>query len=112
MKEIWCPYSDKYCKPSDSNKEHIIPLALGGNNKFKIWVNTGINSRLGTRLDGKIANHPLVESARRYYRLLGRRKKVPEVEWLVKYNGLRATLDLSKKYTPTHCQDRKRENLR
>lgn len=96
MSEIWCPYTGQYCKLSDSNEEHIIPLAWGGNNNFKIWVNREKNSRLGTDLDGKLIKHPLIESARRYYGLLGHSKKLPNVKWQVKYKGLKAALDLSK----------------
>ena len=97
MDDIWCPYAGQYCKSSDSDEEHIIPLALGGNNNFTIMVNREINSILGTDLDGKLIKHPLVASARRYYGLLGHSKKPPNVRWQVKYKGLKAALDLSPK---------------
>jgi hypothetical protein len=95
MNKIWCPYSGQYCRLSDSTEEHIIPLALGGNNNFTVGVNREINHRLGTDLDGKLIKHPLVASARKHYGLLGHSNKSPDVEWQVKYKGLRATLDLS-----------------
>jgi hypothetical protein len=42
-------------------KEHIIPLALGGNNNFTIDVGRKINNYLGSCIDGKFSNDPIVK---------------------------------------------------
>lgn len=56
MGKIYCIYTDTEIDRSKSNPEHIIPLALGGSNKFTILVDALKNSELGSMIDGKLAN--------------------------------------------------------
>lgn len=97
MTSIWCPYSGKEWIDRDGivDEEHIIPLSLGGHNCLTIKVNKDENNKLGTRLDGKIVNLPIISSARRYYNLKGHSKSKPKVEWMAELNGLRGRLDLT-----------------
>jgi hypothetical protein len=53
---IYCPYTDAELEPEQTNSEHIIPLALGGVNGFEIPVDAAFNCRLGSTLDGALAN--------------------------------------------------------
>jgi hypothetical protein len=58
---LYCIYSGKYISRSDSSVEHIIPLSLGGSDDFTIMVDRNLNSIVGSSVDGKIANDPLVK---------------------------------------------------
>lgn len=62
---MYCIYTDKDVPETDGNLDHVIPLSLGGDNKFTIWAEKKFNSTLGTEVDGAIANDPLVMFARR-----------------------------------------------
>lgn len=57
---IYCIYSDKEIRDSESNIEHIIPLSLGGSNQFTIPVSEKLNSALA-KVDGKVANDFLIK---------------------------------------------------
>lgn len=56
VEKIYCIYTDTEIERNKSNPEHIIPLALGGSNKFTILVEAVKNSELGSAIDGKLAN--------------------------------------------------------
>lgn len=62
---IYCPYTDKDIPENQANSEHIIPLALGGLNGFEIMVDAEYQSKLGSDIDGKLANDFLVQFKRR-----------------------------------------------
>ena len=53
---IYCPYTDKDIPEAQSSPEHIIPLSLGGTNGLEISVDSAVNSQLGSKLDGALAN--------------------------------------------------------
>ena len=53
---IYCPYTDREMPRHETNSEHIIPLALGGLNGFEIHTDAAFNSKLGSELDGSLAN--------------------------------------------------------
>jgi len=53
---LYCIYSGKEIKEGTASPEHIIPLSLGGCNALTIQVEKGINNRLGSEIDGKMAN--------------------------------------------------------
>ncbi len=55
MESIYCPYTDRYLKPQDTSREHIIPLALGGANGFEVRVNSEFNKTVGSHIDGKLS---------------------------------------------------------
>lgn len=75
---IYCPYTDRDIPLSQSSPEHIIPLALGGMNGFTIPVSKDFNSRVGSEIDGALANDFLVMSKRDRYGAKGHSKKHPE----------------------------------
>lgn len=53
---LYCIYSGKEITEEIASPEHIIPLSLGGCNTFMIQVQRDINNRLGSEVDGKMAN--------------------------------------------------------
>ncbi len=81
MTNIWCPYTDSDYPPGDPrlSPEHIVALSSGGHNRFVVPVDRDRNNKLGARLDGALANHPLVQIARRSFGLPGHKGKIPRV---------------------------------
>jgi hypothetical protein len=75
---VYCPYTDRDIPLSESSPEHIIPLALGGMNGFSIPVSEDFNSRVGSEIDGALANDFLVMSKRDKHGAKGHSKKHPE----------------------------------
>lgn len=75
---VYCPYTDRDIPLTDSSPEHIIPLALGGMNGFTIPVSKDFNSRVGSEIDGALANDFLVMSKRDKHGVKGHSKKHPE----------------------------------
>ena len=75
---IYCPYTDRDIPVSESTPEHIIPLALGGMNGFTIPVCKDFNSRVGSEIDGALANDYLVKSKRDKYLVKGHSRIEPE----------------------------------
>ena len=74
---IYCPYTDRDLSESETNSEHIIPLSLGGINGLKLSVDTTFNSKLGSELDGALANEFLVALHRTKYDARGHTGKEP-----------------------------------
>lgn len=58
-------------------KEHILPLSLGGTNKFCIKVNREYNKILGSKIDGKLSSDYLISCLRRRHNLRGHSNAVP-----------------------------------
>jgi hypothetical protein len=75
---IYCPYTDRDMPLSETTPEHIIPLALGGMNGFTIPVSKDFNSRVGSEIDGTLANDFLVKSKRDKHGVRGHSRKHPE----------------------------------
>jgi len=75
---VYCPYTDRDIPLTESSPEHIIPLALGGMNGFTIAVSSDFNSRVGSEIDGALANDFLVKSKRDKHGAKGHSKKYPE----------------------------------
>lgn len=75
----WCLYTDSDLPKKSTNREHIIPLSLGGANNFCIRVDANFNSEVGSRIDGVIAKDLLVLLRRRYFCARGHSKKSPQV---------------------------------
>lgn len=75
---IYCPYIDRDIPLKESTPEHIFPLALGGMNGFTIPVSKDFNSRVGSAIDGALANDFLVMSKRDKHGAKGHSKKHPE----------------------------------
>ena len=79
MTQIYCPYTDCYHDENDMNSEHIIPLSLGGANGFEIPVNREVNSKVGSAIDGRLANDFLLNLKRTKLEVKGHSKKSPSI---------------------------------
>lgn len=73
----YCPYTDKDIEASAANIEHIFPLSLGGSNSFVIKADAEFNSRVGSKVDGALANDFLVLGRRIKMNARGHTKKRP-----------------------------------
>lgn len=51
---MYCIYTDAEVAPEDGNRDHVIPLSLGGANDFTVWSDTDYNSKVGSAVDGAI----------------------------------------------------------
>jgi hypothetical protein len=77
-KIIYCPYTDQELPESKTSLEHIIPLSLGGNDRFVIPVNSDFNQKVGSEIDGRLANELLILKKRAEYDARGHSGKAPE----------------------------------
>ncbi|MDD9991209.1 MAG: hypothetical protein OXP75_05385 [Rhodospirillales bacterium] len=73
----YCPYTDREVSHDTTTSEHIIPLSLGGVNGFEIRVNANFNSKLGSELDGQLANDFFIAMRRTKYDSRGHSGKEP-----------------------------------
>lgn len=64
MAYTYCIYSNREVLEENTNLDHIIPLSLGGCNEFTIRSEVSENSRLGTVVDGVLANDPIISLIR------------------------------------------------
>jgi hypothetical protein len=78
---IWCPYTDRDMAETETNKEHILPLALGGSDQFVIRVDQSVNSAVGSEIDGAIEKEFWVRFARREFDAKGQSGNKPEVKF-------------------------------
>ena len=74
---IYCPYTDQDIPEVRASPEHIIPLSLGGVNGFEIPVDAAFNSKVGTVLDGALANEFLFALRRTEFDTRGHSGKRP-----------------------------------
>ena len=74
---IYCPYTDQDIPEVRASPEHIIPLSLGGVNGFEIPVDAAFNSKVGTALDGALANEFLFALRRTEFDTRGHSGKKP-----------------------------------
>ena len=74
---IYCPYTDRDVLEAQSSREHIIPLSLGGVDGLAIPVDTAFNSRVGSKLDGALANEFLFALKRTKFDARGHSGKKP-----------------------------------
>ena len=75
---IYCPYTDRDLPENDVNSEHVIPLSLGGINGFEILADAGFNSKVGSALEGALANEFIWSLARTKYDARGHSRKEPK----------------------------------
>ena len=73
----YCPYTDRDLQIEETSSEHIIPLALGGANGLELRVDEQINAKLGSELDGRLANEFLMAMLRTKYGARGHSGKEP-----------------------------------
>lgn len=76
---MYCIFTDK--NTDKGNYDHIIPLSLGGSNKFCTWCDIDFNSKMGSKIDGAIANDPLIMLARSKTDTRGHSNKRPIPIW-------------------------------
>lgn len=74
---VYCPYTDRLLSVDDVSKEHIVPLALGGSDAFVVPVGREFNSKVGSSIDGAMANDFLVAIERTRYDARGHSGKKP-----------------------------------
>ena len=77
MEKIYCIYTDRLLTKEETNREHIIPLSLGGSNGFEISVDKEFNSKVGSKIDGAMANDFLTLFSRREFGSKGHSGKEP-----------------------------------
>ena len=75
---IYCPYTDRNLPESKTNSEHVIPLSLGGVNGFEILVDAGFNAKIGSVLEGALANEFIWALTRTKYDARGHSGKEPK----------------------------------
>lgn len=75
---IYCPYTDREISESEANREHIIPLSLGGLDGFEIPVCKDFNSKVGSKIDGALANDFLILMKRNELDVRGHSNKKPK----------------------------------
>ena len=74
---VYCPYTDRELPEAKTNREHIIPLSLGGVDGFELPVSAAFNSDVGSELDGALANEFLFALRRTEYDARGHSRKPP-----------------------------------
>jgi hypothetical protein len=60
---MYCIYTDTEVPTEKGNRDHVIPLSLGGQDEFVVWSDRDVNSRLGSEVDGKLGQDSLVRMA-------------------------------------------------
>lgn len=79
---MYCVYTNKDVAEVDGNFDHIIPLSLGGDNKFVVWCEEKYNSHVGSKIDGKLANDQLIMLARNRADARGHSDRKPIPKWV------------------------------
>lgn len=76
MASGYCVYCNQdHSSDTPFNNEHIVPLALGGPNRFTIWVCEKSNSTLGNKVDDRFVSLPFVNTDRYFLDLKSHRGK-------------------------------------
>lgn len=75
---MYCPYTNCDILENESSIEHIIPLSLGGVDEFRLSVDAGFNSRVGSELEGSLANEFMWALARTRHDARGHSGKAPK----------------------------------
>lgn len=77
LESYWCPYLGREVNIDQTNVEHVIPLALGGSDEFVVRAETEMNSKLGSTIDGVLANEFLVAVRRVHFNARGHTRTPP-----------------------------------
>jgi len=77
----YCIYTDREVATDAGNWDHVVPLSLGGHNDFVVWSDEKTNSDLGSQVDGKLKNDPLLVFALRDAGVTGHSKKPVVPVW-------------------------------
>lgn len=97
--KVYCIYTDKYWDAKDTNEEHIIPLSLGGNDRFVIRAHTRTNNKLGSEIEGKMSDDFIIKMHRKQLDVKGHNRK--EVKMTIKKSILE-----KKPIQVSFCRDR------
>ncbi|WP_251879692.1 hypothetical protein [Achromobacter sp. Marseille-Q4954] len=76
--QLWCPYTGSVLPIGNCSPEHIIPLALGGCDELTIPVDRSMNTLLGRKVDGVLANELGIQIRRREFAVKGHSGKIPQ----------------------------------
>lgn len=76
---VYCPYTDQELDEIEVNREHILPLSLGGIDGFEILVSKEFNSKAGSKIDGALANEFFIKMKRNELDVRGHSNKRPVV---------------------------------
>lgn len=74
---VYCPYTDSEISAEDCSSEHILPLSLGGINGIELPVSRSHNSKLGSEIDGAVANDFFVMMRRNRFDIRGHSGRRP-----------------------------------
>jgi hypothetical protein len=86
---MYCIYTDKEISHKEATKEHVIPLSLGGSDEFVISVDRDSNAKIGSKIDGALANDVGMQFLRKAHNLRGHSNK--EVKVRLKSSRLQPT---------------------
>jgi hypothetical protein len=78
---MYCIYTDTDVSEEYGNYDHIVPLALGGDNGFCVWSDKNFNSEIGSKIDGALSKDPLIMLARYYADARGHSDTPPVPVW-------------------------------
>ena len=78
---MYCIYTDKDVPSNKGNFDHVIPMSLGGRDEFVVWSDRHVNSALGSEVDGKLGQDPLLRIALRNAGVKGHSGKEPTSVW-------------------------------
>jgi len=74
---VYCIYSDSEVGGGEANLDHVIPLALGGTDEFRVVARSDLNGKMSGEIEGPLANDFLVHVARSRGQVLGHSARVP-----------------------------------
>lgn len=77
----YCIYTGREVPSDAGNWDHVVPLSLGGHNDFVVWCDQKVNSDLGSRVDGKLRDDPLLIFPLSHAGVTGHRKKPVVPVW-------------------------------
>jgi hypothetical protein len=78
---VYCIYTDAEVPQECGNYDHVYPLSLGGTNQFTIWSDIEKNSLIGSEVDGKLVNDPLLGPALQESGVRGHGRKAHVPRW-------------------------------
>lgn len=110
--EQYCIYTGEKIATGEMNKEHIIPLSLGGSDDFSIFVSEELNSYVGSKVDGKLKNDVMLGLALNHQNFKGHSKKEQMVNIKkASENGSPVSVSIKKNHIEVYDPIRKETRL-
>ncbi len=78
---VYCIYSNQLVSEENASREHIIPLSLGGMDGFEVPIDKEVNKRVGSQIDGKVANDVFIALDRKNAQVKGHSGKLAQPVW-------------------------------